>query len=233
MKNVEISVVLPAYNEEQNIKRTVESCIEYLDGKIPSYEIIVVNDGSSDRTKNVVEELAGDREEVKLVNHDRNMGYGSALISGFENASLVYIFLMDSDGQFSVREMDLLMEYSDEETVVIGYRSNRADPFIRLVNQWLYHCYVRFMFGLNLRDIDCAFKLFPAEVYRSVRPIGSTGAFFSAEFLIKALRKGYYIKEVPVTHYRRKHGRQTGADLSVIIKMFRESWKFRRETGNG
>lgn len=229
MKNIGISVVLPAYNEEENIKHTVESCIEYLEGDFPSYEVIVVNDGSSDNTKNVVEKICSERNQVKLVNHEKNMGYGSALLSGFEKAALDYIFLMDSDGQFDISEMDLLLEHIAADTLVTGYRVNRADPYIRLVNQWLYHSYISFMFGLNVRDIDCAFKLFPAKVYKSVKPIGSKGAFFSAEFLIKAFRKGFNIKEVPVSHYPREFGKQTGAELNVIIRMFRESWKFRKE----
>jgi len=229
MQNFSLSVVLPAYNEENNIKDTVLSCLSCLGSRFEKFEIIVVNDGSQDGTEEITRDLSHNNPRIKLVTHTVNLGYGSALRSGFDNASHDYIFLMDSDGQFNINEIDLLLESANESTVVIGYRKNRADPIIRKLNQKLYHLYIRLMFGLQVRDIDCAFKLFPGKIYRSVNPIISSGAFFSAEFLIKIKNRGFAIKEVPVTHYPRKFGKQTGADLGVIFRMFRESWNFSDE----
>ena len=229
MTNTSLSVVLPAHNEEENIANTVSDCVSYLDSNFPKYEVIVVNDGSRDRTREIVEELSRQNPAVVLVNHEVNKGYGSALRSGFDKASMDYIFFMDSDGQFDITDLDRLVPLIGGKNVVIGYRENRADSFIRLLNAWMYGLYIRFVFGLAVKDMDCAFKIFPAEAYHKVRPIKSGGALFSAEFLIKLKRVGYVFKEVPVRHFPRKFGSQSGANLKVILRMFRESWKLRNE----
>ena len=224
-----MSVVLPAYNEGENIERTVAGAISYLESRLKDYEVIVVNDGSRDRTGEIVARLATSNPKIRLENHPVNMGYGAALRSGFENASQDYIFLMDSDGQFDIRELDRFFPFLDDSTIVIGYRGNRADSLIRKINAWLYHVYIRIVFGLKARDIDCAFKVFPRIAYERVKPIRSGGALFSAEFLIKLIRIGYRIKEIPVSHYPRIYGKQTGANIGVILRMFKDCWKLRNE----
>jgi len=227
--DVTLTVVLPAYNEEENIETTVSKAISYLNSSFEIFEIILVNDGSTDRTKDIAEGLASSNPKIKLVNHATNQGYGAALKSGFEKASLDNVFLMDSDGQFDIREIDILLPFMDSSTIVIGYRENRADSFIRALNAWLYHLFIRILLGLKVRDIDCAFKLFPRSAYEAVRPIKSGGALFSAEFLIKVFKKGFNIKEVAVSHYPRLYGEQSGANLGVILRMFKECWKLRNE----
>ncbi|GEM_PF-204243 len=226
-KDISLSVVLPAYNESENIEKTVTHTVSYLKGTFRDYEVIVVNDGSIDGTPDIVERLATSNPRIILVNHPKNLGYGSALRSGFERASLDYIFLMDSDGQFDISDIDRFIPFLESYDVVVGYREKRADPFIRSLNARLYHLFIRLLFGLKLRDIDCAFKMFPRSVYRAVRPIESGGALFSAEFLVKLRQKGFTIREVPVRHFPRRFGRQTGANLKVIIRMFKECWKLR------
>ncbi len=226
-KDISLSVVLPAYNESENIEKTVTHAVSYLKGTFRDYEVIVVNDGSIDGTPEIVERLATSNPRIILVNHPKNLGYGSALRSGFERASLDYIFLMDSDGQFDISDIDRFIPFLESYDVVVGYREKRADPFIRSLNARLYHLFIRLLFGLKLRDIDCAFKMFPRSVYRAVRPIESGGALFSAEFLVKLRQKGFTIREVPVRHFPRRFGRQTGANLKVIIRMFKECWKLR------
>jgi len=229
MTNISLSVVLPAHNEEENITNTVSDCISYLASNFPEYEVVVVNDGSRDRTREMVEEMSRQNPAVVLVNHEVNKGYGSALRSGFDKASMDYIFFMDSDGQFDITDLDRLIPHIGGKNVVIGYRENRADSFLRSLNAWMYGLYIRFMFGLAVKDMDCAFKIFPTEAYHKVRPIKAGGALFSAEFLIKLKRIGYVFKEVPVRHFPRKFGSQSGANLKVILRMFRESWKLRNE----
>jgi glycosyltransferase involved in cell wall biosynthesis len=224
-----LSVVLPAYNEEGNIKDTVERCVAYLKKKTVFYEIVVVNDGSRDGTRAIVEELSSANPNIILVNHEVNRGYGSALRSGFNRSSKDHIFLMDGDGQFDINDLDRLLPFMDDKVVVMGYREKRADSFIRSLNAWLYSMYIYFLFGLKVKDLDCAFKVFSNEAYRAVRPIKSEGALFSAELLIKLKRLGYGFKEVPVRHFSRRFGSQSGASLKVIIKMFGESWKLRDE----
>ena len=227
--NFSLSIVLPAHNEEENIKNTIDKCLSYTEKNFQDFEIIVVNDGSVDRTTEVVEKLATENSAIKLVNHKVNQGYGSALRSGFDAAVKDYIFFMDSDGQFNISDLSGFLPHTSENQVVIGYRQNRADSFIRSLNAWLYGLYVYFCFGLRVRDMDCAFKIFPIAAYRSVKPIKSDGALFSAEFLIKLQNNGYALKGIPVRHFPREHGTQSGANLKVILKMFKESWKLRNE----
>ena len=229
MNNISLSVVLPAYNESENIKKTIENCVFYLEENVLDYEVIVVNDGSSDDTKKIVEEISHLNFKIVLVNHEINKGYGSALKSGFDNAKSEYIFFMDSDGQFDISDLDKLLTLVSPEYIVIGYRENRADSFIRSLNAWMYGLYIYLMFGLKVKDMDCAFKIFPNKAYRDIKPIKSGGALFTSEFLIKLKRAGYIIKEVPVSHFPRRFGTQTGANIRVIIRMFKESWKLRNE----
>jgi len=224
-----LSVVLPAYNEAENIKRTVTEAVSYAERNFNDYEVIVVNDGSTDGTGEIVEELALTNPRIILVNHEKNSGYGAALRSGFDRASLDYLFLMDSDGQFDISDIERLVPFIDTFDIIVGYREKRADPAIRSLNTWLYHLYVGLLFGLRMKDMDCAFKMFPRRAYEAVKPIKSGGALFSAELIIKWKKKGFSIKEVPVRHFPRKFGRQTGANIRVILRMFRECWKLRNE----
>lgn len=227
-----LSVVLPAYNEEGNIENTVSQAVSYLVERFEAYEVIVVNDGSVDRTGEIVGHLSSSNPKIILVNHPENLGYGSALRAGFDRASFDYIFMMDSDGQFDIGELDRFLPFVEESVAVIGYRKERADSLVRTINTWLYHIYIRAIFGLNVKDIDCAFKLFPRTAYEKIRPIRAGGALFSAEFLIKLIRNGYRIKEIPVSHYPRLFGKQTGANLGVIVRMFKECWKLRNDIRN-
>ncbi len=229
MTNLSISVVLPAHNEAENIRTTVENCVAYLKKNVADYEVVVVNDGSSDDTQNIVEEIAASNSKVILVNHSVNMGYGSALKSGFENASCEYIFFMDSDGQFDINDLDRLIPLVSAKDVVIGYREERADSLVRSLNARLYGFYIYLTFGLKVRDMDCAFKIFPTKAYQDIKPIKSGGALFSAEFLIKLKRSGFTLKEVPVRHFPRRFGTQSGASIKVILRMFKESWKLKNE----
>jgi glycosyltransferase involved in cell wall biosynthesis len=227
--DISLSAVLPAHNEQDNIKTTVDQCVSYLERNVGQYEVVVVNDGSSDNTRSIVSEISSDNPSVVLVNHEVNLGYGAALLSGFEKASLDYIFFMDSDGQFDINDLDRMLPYVDQSDVLIGYREDRADSSVRSLNAWLYSMYISFMFGLRVTDMDCAFKVFPTKSYQSIRPISSGGALFTAEFLIKLKNRGYKIKEFPIRHFPRRFGTQSGANLKVILRMFKESWKLRNE----
>ncbi len=229
MTNLSISVVLPAHNEAENIQTTVGNCVSYLENNVSDYEVLVVNDGSLDDTQKIVEEMGSANSKVVLVNHPVNMGYGSALRSGFDKASSEYIFFMDSDGQFDINDLDRLLPLVSPKDVVIGYREDRADSFLRSLNAWLYGLYIYLAFGLKVRDMDCAFKIFPTKAYQDIRPIKSSGALFSAEFLIKLKRNGFKLSEVPVRHFPRQFGTQSGANIKVILRMFKESWQLRNE----
>ncbi len=136
---------------------------------------------------------------------------------------------MDSDGQFNIEDLDRLLPLVSPEKVVIGYRMDRADSLMRSLNAWMYAQYIHLMFGLNVRDMDCAFKVFPTKAYQDIAPIKSGGALFTAEFLIKLQRNGFVFEEVGVRHFPRQFGTQSGANIKVILRMFKESWKLRDE----
>jgi len=220
-----ISVVIPAYNEESAVGAQIVNIREVLRRQGIEHEIIVVDDGSVDTTAKVVEKLTNEYQNIILKKHDINRGYGQALKTGFDTAGKEYIFLMDSDGQFDISDLDKFLPYIDDSNIVIGYRLNRADSKLRKLNELLYHLYLRAIFGIKIKDVDCAFKIFPRDAYLKIRPIQSEGAFFSAELLMKFEREGYIIKEIPVNHYPRKYGKQSGANIKVILKMFVESFR--------
>lgn len=221
-----ISAVLPAYNEERVIADTVTSMVATLAGLADDYEIIVVNDGSRDATRQVVEALSAQNPRVRCVSHPTNRGYGAALGTGFAAATKDLVFMTDGDKQFDAREVANFLPHIKEADLVIGYRAPRQDPFMRRVNGWGWNLVVRLLFGYVARDVDCAFKLFRRTILDTVH-VESTGATFSAEFLIKARRNGYSVKELRATHFPRRAGRATGARLSVILRAFRELIRLR------
>lgn len=224
-KEISLSVIFPAFNEEKNIENTLLNSIDYMNSRFKDFEIIVVDDGSTDGTSILVKKYTDKYHNIILKTHDRNYGYGQALKTGFDNANKQFIFIMDSDGQFNISDFDQFIDHVSDSSIIIGYRYNRADPRIRKINMFLYHLYLRTVFGLQVKDIDCAFKIFPRDAYLKIRPVQSEGAFFSAEFLIKFKKAGYTFIEIPVNHYPRKYGNQTGANITVILKMFVESYK--------
>ncbi len=221
-----ISVVLPAYNEEKNVGQAVRSVLEVMEPITPDYEVIVVDDGSRDRTSEVVEELAESCPKVRLVRHEVNQGYGGALNSGFQAAARELIFFTSSDNQYDVAEVKKLLPYIETAELVIGYRADRRDPFIRRFFAWGWTTLVNLLFGYVSRDVDCAFKLFKREVISQVR-ITSKGAMIDTELLVGAKRKGLGIVEVPVSHFPRLAGEQTGANVLVILRAYRDLFKFR------
>lgn len=233
--SLSLSVVIPAYNEAENIGRVIANAVDYLSDRPMQYEIIVVNDGSIDATKAIVMKLASQNPRIRLINHPHNLGYGSALRSGFDQALHEYIFLTDGDGQFAISDLDSFLPYIQNShhhsQVVIGYRAKRADVFVRSLNAWLYHIFIQWVLGIKVRDIDCAFKLFPRSIYQAIRPIKSDGALFSAEFLLKLQQLPMLepIIELPVRHFPRKFGVATGANIKVILKMFWECWQLKQE----
>jgi glycosyltransferase involved in cell wall biosynthesis len=224
-----ISAVLPAYNEESVISRTVHHVAEVLREVTDDFEIIVTDDGSRDQTGRVLDGLIA-REpglQLRVVRHEQNLGYGAALASGFDAAQKELIFFTDGDKQFDVHELVGFLPHIDEGTdLVIGWRTHRADPPIRLLNAWGWKLLVNMLFGYTARDVDCAFKLFRRYVWTSVR-VRARGATFSAEFLIKARRRGMRLKELPVSHYPRTAGTPTGAHPRVIARAFRELFQLR------
>ena len=227
-----ISAFFPAYNEEANVPTMVERLREVLPTISDDYEIIVVNDGSHDRTAEVADALAKADPHVRVVHHPQNRGYGGALKSGFTASRKAYVFFTDGDGQFDVAELTKLVPYVPEYDVVIGYRIDRAEGGLRRVNAGAWNWLVRRLFGIPSRDVDCAFKLFDRRVFEVVHP-EAEGAMISTEVLARAVRAGFRITEVGVHHYPRQHGTPTGANPLVIARAFYELFKlYRRITAD-
>ncbi len=223
-----ISMILPAYNEEENIEKTLERAINTLDLLFSDWEIIVVDDGSHDRTGEIVNKVAAENARVSAIRHPRNQGYGAALRSGIQSARKELVFFCDSDLQFRINEILILLMWVEQYDIIIGYRGRRSDPFYRKLNAWGWNRLVRLLLGLKVRDIDCAVKLFRREVFNAIK-IEAVGAMVNAEILAKATRLGYKLREVPVTHFSRLNGQQTGAKVQVILKAFKELFRLYRE----
>jgi glycosyltransferase involved in cell wall biosynthesis len=223
-RQISLSVFFPCYNEQDNIGRVVERAVEVCEGLGADFEIILVNDGSADETGARADAIAVGNKRVRVVHHPHNMGYGAALQSGIRAAKKELIFFTDGDGQFDIGEIKLLLPLISQNDIVCGYRLDRKDPFMRKLNGWMWTRLVNLLFGMYIRDIDCAFKLFRAEIFEGMT-MSSAGALISAEILARATRRGYRIAEVGVHHYPRTAGKQTGAKLAVIIRAFKELFK--------
>ena len=224
-----ISIILPAYNEEANVKSAVERVSAVARQLGMDYEIILVNDGSTDRTGEIARELAEHIPNFRLVEHYPNRGYGGALKAGFAAATKELVAFVPADNQFDFAEVRRLLEclHQEKADIVSGYRAKRQDNFIRKLNAFGWNMLIRALFGYLCRDIDCGFKLFRREVLEHVTLV-SNGAMIDTELLAGAKARGFRIAEVPVTHLPRVAGEATGANLKVIARAFRDLVRFRR-----
>lgn len=222
----ELSVFFPCYNEEKNISQTVSKSISILDKIAKKWEIIIVNDGSKDKTKDIALELQKKYfDKIKIITHNPNRGYGAALKSGFYNSKYQWIVFTDSDGQFDFSEINKFIDKQKQTKadMVIGFYINRKVPFYRIWGSYLWQLAVFILFGLKVKDIDCAFKLINKRVIDTIpRLEAERGPFISSELLIKAKKLKFKIVEIGVTHFSRQEGEATGAKLNVIIAGFKD-----------
>ena len=226
----ELSFFFPAHNEEANLEALAEEALAALPALADRFEIVAVDDGSRDRTPAIADALAREHPDVfRVVHHPVNLGYGAALRSGFGAARYELIAFTDGDRQFKVADVARLTERlarADAPDVVVGYRLKRADPPIRRWYARTYRLANRVFFGVRVRDIDCACKLFRREALTPIR-VESGGAFFTAELLIKLRYAGRRVAEVGVAHYPRTAGSPTGARPSVVFRAIRDFWSLR------
>jgi glycosyltransferase involved in cell wall biosynthesis len=226
----ELSFFFPAHNEEANLEALVAEALEALPALAARFEIIAVDDGSRDRTPAIADELEKRHKGLfRVVHHPVNLGYGAALRSGFRAARYELIAFIDGDRQFKVADVGRLTERlaaADSPDVVVGYRLKRADPPIRRWYARIYRLANRIFFGVRVRDIDCACKLFRRGSLEGIR-VASGGAFFTAELLIKLRSARRRVVEVGVPHYPRTAGSPTGARPSVVFRAMRDFWSLR------
>lgn len=216
-----LSVILPAHNEEQIIEQTVTDVLAFLQSAIQDFDVIVVDDGSTDRTGDILARLASQQPRLHVITHPVNRGYGAALVSGFQAVDKELAFFMDSDGQFDIHELARFFPYVDQYDAVLGYRINRQDSWVRLLNAWGWKILVRLVLGVRVRDVDCAFKLYRSSfLWRN--QLETSGAMINAEMLYKLKRDGCSFKEVGVRHLPRLSGNASGAHPNVILHAFKE-----------
>lgn len=223
-----LSVFLPVFNEEGSIRGVIIKTKEVLQAVASKWEIIVVNDGSTDLTRKIVENLQKEDSRIRLINHNKNRGYGASFKSGLYNSKYDWIAFIDSDGQFDFSEIARFLEKQKETgaDLVIGYYKKRQVSEFKIITSKIWELSVFILFGLKVHDIDCGFKLISKKVVDKIPRLESErGAFISSEFLIKARNNGFSMVEIPVTHYPRLKGVGTGRNLNVIIKSFIDLFK--------
>ncbi|MFB3890948.1 MAG: glycosyltransferase family 2 protein [Phycisphaerae bacterium] len=226
--DVSLSVFFPCYNEQDNVERVTRAAVEALDRLVRDWEIIIVDDGSKDHTGKIADRLAAEDKRIRVVHHSPNKGYGMALRSGFAAATKPHVFYTDGDGQFDMNELEKLLERMGQADIISGYRRNRQDNLLRRINAKCWGWLVQRMLKFRCRDVDSAFKLYKREMFDRMT-LKSTGALIDAEVLARATRLGYTIATVPVTHLPRKAGKQTGANIRVILRAFKELLKLRKD----
>jgi glycosyltransferase involved in cell wall biosynthesis len=225
-----LSLVLPAHNEADNIQIVVDSALAVLPTYVDDFEIVVVNDGSRDRTPQIIDELGARNPRVRPLHHPVNRGYGAALTTGFRATTGDYVMFMDADRQFDIADIALLAPFVGEFDVIAGFRMQRNDPFHRRVFAETFNVAVRILFGIHFRDIDCAFKIFRGDMLRSIE-LTAPGALINTEMQAKLRRQGATVEQVGVHHYPRVAGSATGGNPRVILRAMRETvflwWRMR------
>lgn len=229
-----LSVFFPCINEEGNIENTVRKAQDIF-GKLKlKYEIIIVDDGSTDKTGQIADDFAKSDPRIKVIHHEKNLGYGEALKSGFYNAKYDIICYTDGDGQFDFSEVTKFLDKIETADLIIGYRIKRQDPFFRILFKMGWQLSLFAFFRMTLRDVDCGFKMVKRKVLEKIPHLESSrGAMINAELAIKAKKGGFKIAEVGVNHYPRLSGKPTGASLNVILKSYTDLvklwWKLKDE----
>jgi glycosyltransferase involved in cell wall biosynthesis len=224
-----LSFFFPAYNEEGNVDAVVREALVTLPRFADDIEVIIIDDGSRDRTPELADALAASDPRVRVVHHRPNRGYGGAVRSGLLASTKAFIFYTDGDRQFHLDDLERLTSTIEGVDAVIGYRQRRRDPWRRRLTAWVYNRLIRILFGSTIRDVDCAFKLFRREVFERVPldRVRSNGAFFSAELLLTLRDAGIHLREVPVPHYPRTVGENTGASVKITLKAMRDLLRLR------
>lgn len=219
-----LSLILPAHNEEENIEPVVRQALDVLPRHFRDYEVLPVNDGSRDRTGEIIDALAAEDSHVRPQHHPKNQGYGAALTTGFQAATGDYLMFMDSDRQFDIGDIERLVPYVGKYDIVAGYRIKRQDPVYRFIIGTGFNQMVKLLFQVDLRDIDCGFKIFKADLLKTME-FTSPGPLINTEIHAKSNVQGRSVVEVGVNHYPRLVGEQSGASVKVMLRAVTETFK--------
>ena len=222
MLNQKLSLVLPAHNEADNIEAVVTRGLSVLPKIVCAMEIIVVDDGSADTTPAIADRLAAEHEPVQAVHHDVNRGYGAALTSGFEAATGDLIMFMDADRQFDIADITALVPYVPHYDIVAGYRIKRQDPLYRRLYGKMFGLVAWILFGIHMRDVDCAFKIYRADLLKDLS-LTAPGALINTEMLARSRRQGASVAQVGVKHYPRLAGQSSGGSPRVVFRAMGET----------
>lgn len=233
VKVPELSIFFPFWNEEKNIKTVVKKAIPVASRVAQKWEIIMVDDGSSDNTVKIAEELVKENKNLKLVRNRTNRGYGGALKAGFKSSRYDLIVFNDGDNQFDFSEVSKFLDKIENSDIVIGFRKKRLDHPLRHVLMNLLKIWDFFFFGFYYKDIDCGFKLFKRSALIKIGPLKSEGAMITTEILAKAKRAKLKISQVQVTHKPRMFGDQSGGNRRVIVRAIKESFSLWSELNHG
>ena len=221
VERISLTAFFPAYNDQHTIERIVRTAAEEMAKVADDFEVLVVNDGSKDETGSILDRLAAELPYLRVIHHERNRGYGAALITGFTNARKDLIFYTDGDGQYDVRELhNLLAELRPNIDLVNGYKIKRADAWYRVWIGLTYRRLMRWVFRLSIRDVDCDFRLFRRYIFETIS-LESTSGVICVEMARKFDLAGFRMVEVPVSHYPRLHGRSEFFRVRHLVHTFR------------
>jgi len=207
VEKISLTAFFPAYNDQHTIEGIVHTVADEIRKVTDDFEVLVVDDGSKDETGAILDRLNGELPFLRVIHHERNLGYGAALITGFQNARKDLIFYTDGDGQYDVRELhNLLARLKPNVDLVNGYKVKRADAWHRILIGAIYRRAMRLTFRLSIRDVDCDFRLFRRHIFDSIS-LESRSGVICVEMAKKFEEAGFRMVEVPVSHYPRIHGR--------------------------
>lgn len=222
--DLSLSVFFPCHNEVDNIGKLIEKTVTLLKPLVREFEVLPVNDGSTDGTRALLDELAAKYTEVRPIHHEVNRGYGGAVKTGIDESKKEWIFFTDGDGQFDINELQMFLPCTGEYDAIVGYRMDRQDPFHRKCFAFCWGILIRILFGFRVKDLDCAFKLLRRSLFEGVE-FRAEGAVITVELFAVMRRQNAKIKQMGVHHYPRTAGKQSGGSPKVILRAFKELFK--------
>lgn len=221
-----VSFFCPAYHDEKNLPVLVPHVSQFLSEITDTFEIIIVHDGSPDKTGEVADEMAKKYPHVRVIHHPKNLGYGTTLRDGFLASKYDYVMYTDGDNQYDVREFLPYLHLLENADVMSGYVTEKAVSFRRKVQSFVYNTLIFGLFFVRCRDIDCAMKIYKRKVIKTIS-IKSTSCFIDAEMIIKSKKAGFTVAQFPVTHFARTEGVASGSKMSVVLDTLKEVLKYR------